>query len=235
MSIFAIGDLHLAFNENKPMYIFGDNWINHELKIEKNWKEQVNSEDLVILPGDFSWSMYLGNTVSDFQYLNDLPGKKLLLKGNHDYWWNTVSKMRKFLKQNNFNNIDFLYNNSYSFGGYIIAGSRGWSLTDNEDDKKMIKREALRLNLSLNNAIYKYGSEKEIIVVMHYPPITNLNILLKKESEFVRIMKNYNVKKCIYGHLHGTSIKDSIQGIIDGIEYRLVSADSLDFNLLKIN
>lgn len=235
MSIFAIGDLHLAFNENKPMYIFGDNWINHELNIKKNWKKQVNSDDLVILSGDFSWSMYLDDTIRDFEYLNDLPGKKLLLKGNHDYWWNTITKMRDFLKQNKFDNIDFLYNNSYNFEEYIIAGARGWSLTNNEDDKKMIKRETARLEISLKDAVSKYGRDKKIIVVMHYPPITKLSILLNEESEFVRIMKKYNVQKCIYGHLHGTSIKDAVQGIIDGIEYILVSADSLNFNLLKIN
>ena len=121
MAIFAIADLHLSFNENKPMYVFGDNWKGHEEKIKQSWIEQVEDNDLVLLPGDFSWSMYLKDTIKDFEYLCSLPGKKILLKGNHDYWWTTVTKMRNFLEENNFENIDFLYNNSYEFEDYIIC------------------------------------------------------------------------------------------------------------------
>ena len=128
MSIYTIGDLHLSFKENKPMSIFGDNWEGHEEKIKKNWIENVKEDDLVVLPGDFSWSMYLKDTDKDFEYLNDLPGKKLLLKGNHDYWWTTITSMRKFLEQNEFKNIDFIYNNAYEFENCIIAGTRGWNL-----------------------------------------------------------------------------------------------------------
>ena len=127
MSIYAIGDLHLAFNENKPMSIFGENWENHEYKIQQNWLKKIEKDDVVLLPGDFSWSMYLEDTYKDFEYLNNLPGRKILLKGNHDYWWTTVTKMNNYLKENNYNNIDFLYNNSYKCEDYIIAGTRGWS------------------------------------------------------------------------------------------------------------
>ena len=220
MSIFVIADLHLAFNENKPMDIFGENWEGHDEKIKKSWKEKVKENDLVVLPGDFSWSMYLENTIQDFEY--------------HDYWWTTVTSMRKFLKENNFTNIDFIYNNSYEFENYIIAGTRGWNLTE-EGNEKMLNREAIRLEISLQNAIKKYGEEKEIIVFMHYPPIVNANLISNKESKFIAIMKKYNVKKCFYGHLHGTSINEAIEGKYFGIEFKLISSDKLDFNLYKIN
>ena len=240
MSIFVIGDLHLSFKNPKPMDIFGENWAGHEEKIRRNWIENVKEKDLVILPGDFSWETYLEDTKLDFEYLNSLPGKKLLLKGNHDYWWTTVTSMRKFLKENNFTNIDFLYNNSYEFENKIICGTRGWSIIDEEMDKKLIKRELIRLELSLEDGIQKYGNaqensnEKELIVFMHYPPITKARIISQQEAEFVELMKKYNVKKCYYGHLHGASIEDAVEGNVEGIEFKLVSADGLDFKLLKI-
>ena len=229
MSIYAIGDLHLSFQENKPMDIFGENWEGHEEKIKNNWLKKVKEDDLVLLPGDFSWAMYLENTYEDFKYLNSLPGKKILLKGNHDYWWTTLTSMRNYLEENNFKNIDFLHNNSYEHDDYIIAGTRGWVLSDNEEDMRLIKREVGRLELSIKDGIEKYGEEKPIIVNMHYPPITS-----KKLSPFVEIMKKYNVKKCIYGHLHGVSIKEAIEGEYEEIEFKLVSSDSLDFNLWKV-
>ena len=133
MAIFVIADLHLSFNEDKPMDIFGENWVDHENKIKNDWLKKVKEEDLVILPGDFSWETYLENTKLDFEFLNKLPGKKILLKGNHDYWWSTVTKMRKFLKENNFENIDFLYNNSYEYENKIIVGTRGWIISDEEE------------------------------------------------------------------------------------------------------
>ena len=235
MSIYAIGDLHLSFNENKPMDIFGDNWTNHEEKIKNNWIENVKEEDLVILLGDFSWATYIEDTYDDFIYLNSLPGKKILLKGNHDYWWTTVSKMRKFIKENEFNNIDFIYNNSYEFENFIIAGTRGWSQTEDGEDRKLLKREAARLELSIKSAIESYGKEKEIIVFMHYPPITNSNLLKNETNEFIQIMQKYNIKKCFYGHLHSTSIKEAIEGQHYGINFKLVSADGIDFKLYNIS
>ena len=152
MSIYVIADLHLSFTQNKPMNIFGDNWTNHEEKIKQNWLEKVKQNDTVILPGDFSWATYLEDTKLDFEYLNNLPGKKILLKGNHDYWWTTLTKMQKFISDNNFENIDFLYNNSYLVEDKIIVGTRGWILQDTEESKKMINRENERLKLSLKNA-----------------------------------------------------------------------------------
>ena len=235
MAIFVIADLHLSFNEDKPMDIFGENWVDHENKIKNDWLKKVEEEDLVILPGDFSWETYLENTKLDFKFLNKLPGKKLLLKGNHDYWWSTVTKMRKFLKENNFENIDFLYNNSYEYENKIICGTRAWRITDAEMDKKLIDRELIRLELSLKNGITNFGNEKEKIVFMHYPPITKAKIITNQEAEFVKLMKKYNVKRCYYGHLHGISIHDAVEGEIEGIQFKLVSADGLDFKLLKID
>ena len=234
MSIYVIGDLHLSFNTPKPMDIFGKNWTGHEEKIKRDWLQKVKDEDLVVLPGDFSWETYLENTKKDFEYLNILPGKKILLKGNHDYWWTTITSMRKFLKENNFENIDFLYNNSYEFENKILCGTRGWSITDEETNEKLINRELIRLELSLQDGVNKYGTDKEIIVFMHYPPITKAKIITGQEAKFVEMMRKYKVKRCFYGHLHGTSIADAVEGNIEGIELKLVSADGLDFELLKI-
>ena len=234
MAIYTIGDLHLSLKHPKPMDIFGTNWENHDKKIKEDWLSKVTENDLVVLPGDFSWETYLSETDVDFGYLNDLPGKKLLLKGNHDYWWTTLSSMRNFLKEQDFSNIDFIYNNSYEFENYIIAGTRGWSVKE-EGNEKMLNRECIRLELSLKDAVEKFGSEKEIIVFMHYPPITNIDLIQNKESDFIRIMKKYNVKRCYYGHLHSNSINDAIEGNYFGINFKLVSSDGLNFKLLKID
>ena len=235
MAIYAIADLHLSFEENKPMDIFGDNWKNHEVKIKQDWLSKVTDNDLVLLPGDFSWAMHLKNTKKDFEYLSNMPGKKLMLKGNHDYWWETVSKMRAFLKENNHKNIDFLYNNSYEFENYIIVGTKGCPISEEDVDEKILNRELIRLELSLKDAVEKYGNEKEILVCMHYPPITKNKILNHEELKFVELMKKYNVKKCLYGHLHGNSINDALEGTIENIEFKLVSADGLNFKLYKVN
>ncbi len=234
MSIFVIADLHLSFKNPKPMNIFGDNWENHEQKIKEDWTKKVTDKDLVVLPGDFSWAMNIEDTYLDFKYLNELPGKKLLLKGNHDYWWTTLKKMRAYLEENNFNTIDFIYNNSYCYENYIITGTRGWSLNDLEGNGKILNRELGRLELSLQEGITKFGTDKEILVFMHYPPITNSAILNNLELKFVNVMKKYNVKRCMYGHLHSRSHKDAIEGIVDGIQFNLVSGDYLDFKLMKI-
>lgn len=231
MSIFAIADLHLSFRVPKPMNIFGDNWSGHEEKIRKDWIEKVTENDLVVLPGDFSWETYLADTKLDFEYLKNLPGKKIMLKGNHDYWWTTLASMRKFVKENEFENIDFLYNNSYLVEDKIIVGTRGWNVFDSENDKKMIKRETARLELSIKDGIQKYGNEREIIAFLHYPPITQNNLNKPENREFINMLKKYNIKRCYYGHLHGQSHKDAVVGIIDGIEYKLISADYLNFDL----
>lgn len=235
MSIYAIADLHLSLNEKKPMDIFGDNWKSHEKKIKEDWQTKVKENDLVLLPGDFSWAMHLKDMYEDFKFINDLPGKKILLKGNHDYWWTTLTKMREFIEKNNFENIDFLYNNSYEYNNTSIVGTRGWSLTDNENGDKMNHREQERLKLSLEDAI-KNEEDKEIICIMHYPPIKRNedNNFIDFSCEYIDIMKKYNVQTCLYGHLHGNSHKEAFEGIYQGINFKLVSADYLNFSLYKV-
>lgn len=233
MSIYVIGDLHLSFSVNKPMDIFGNNWENHAEKIRNNWIKKVKPEDTVILPGDFSWATYLEESKEDFEFLNNLPGKKIISKGNHDYWWTTVTKMKKFLKENNFENIDFLYNNSYFIENKIITGTRGWVTNFKaSENAKILKREVDRLKLSIEDGIKKYGEDKEIIVFIHYPPFYKESVL--EEFDFIKTMEKYNVKKCIYGHLHADSHKEAIEGVINGIEYKLASSDYLDFDLIEI-
>lgn len=231
MAIYTISDLHLSLGMDKKMDIFGENWENHEQKIKNNWIKKVKEEDLVLLPGDFSWAMYIEDAKKDFEYLNKLPGTKLLLKGNHDYWWETLTKMRKYLKDNNFYNIDFIYNNSYMWEDKIIVGTRGWS--EQEDNpEKIIKREILRLELSIQDGIKKFGNDKEIIICMHYPPFNRYE---ENELNFINTMKKYNVKTCVYGHIHGDAGKDAIQGNIEGIQFIMASSDQINFDLTRIN
>lgn len=229
MAIYAIADLHLSFNTNKPMNIFG--WLNYENKIKEDWLSKVRNDDLVLLLGDFSWEIKLKDTFNDFNFINKLPGKKILLKGNHDLWWTTIKSMREFLNQQNIENVDFLYNNSYEYENKIICGTRGWNLIEeNEQDKKIINREVLRLENSIKDGIKKFGEDKEIIVCMHYPPITREN----QNNEFIKVMEKYNVKKCLYGHLHGKAHMNAIEGIKEGIEYSMVSCDYTNFKLTQI-
>lgn len=203
MSIFAISDLHLSFGTDKPMNVFGNVWENYEEKIANNWKEQVNDNDVVIIPGDISWGIDLKEALPDFKYINELPGKKILLRGNHDYYFSTKTKLEKFFKENDLDTLKFLHNNAIELDKYILCGTRGWGKTENNDkklDKKIIEREALRLKLSLEEGrkiqekIYNEKNEvKNIIVAMHFPPFI---------SNYEEILKEYNVKMCIYGHLH---------------------------------
>ena len=234
MSIYVIGDLHLSFSTNKPMDIFGNNWENHAEKIRENWEKKVKEDDTVILPGDFSWATYLEETYKDFEFLCSLPGKKILSKGNHDYWWTTLTSMRKFLKENNFNNIDFLYNNSYLIEDKIIVGTRGWLNTwKSQDNYKILKRENDRLKLSINSGKKQFGEMKEMIAFIHYPPFYK-EVLIPEEIDFIKTLKDNNISKCFYGHLHGESHKDAVEGIINGIDYKLISSDYLKFDLFEI-
>lgn len=234
MAIYVIGDLHLSFGVDKPMNIFGDNWENHAEKIKNNWIKKVKEEDTVILPGDFSWAMYLEESEKDFQFLNSLPGRKILSKGNHDYWWTTVTKMYKFLKEKKFENIDFLYNNSYLIEDKIIVGTRGWITNPkSEENYKILKRENDRLKISLNSGIKQFGNDKEIFAFIHYPPF--FKEMVPEEINFRATLEKYNVSKCVYAHLHGDSHKEAIEGKINGISYRLASSDYLNFDLIKLN
>lgn len=197
LSIFAISDLHLSFGVDKPMNIFGKTWQDYEKKIEKNWRKIVKTDDIVIIPGDISWGMTLTEALPDFKYINDLPGKKIILRGNHDYYFSTKTKLENFLKQNNLDTISILHNNAIDIGKYILCGTRGWGNTEGSDkalDKKIIEREKIRLRLSLDEGKkLQEENNKDIIVAMHFPPFI---------SNYQEILQEYNVKKCIYGHLH---------------------------------
>lgn len=233
MAIYAIADLHLSLNHSKPMDIFGINWENHTEKIKEDWEEKIKPEDTVLIPGDFSWETYLEDTYQDFHFLDSLPGRKILLKGNHDYWWTTFSNIKKYLEENDFHTIDILFNNSYEVENYLIAGTRGWDYTKT-NERKIIEREIGRLELSLKDAKSR-NENKEIIVCMHYPPISKNYMDNEFEKKILYLLKEYGVKKCIYGHLHGTSHAQGITGIKEGIEFQLVSADYLNFQLLPID
>lgn len=234
MAIYTIGDLHLSFSTDKPMDIFGYNWENHAEKIKNDWLSKVKETDTVILPGDFSWATYITEAYEDFKFLNELPGKKIMSKGNHDYWWTTVTSMKRYLKENEFNNIDFLFNNSYLIEDKVIVGTRGWQNSYRvAEDYKILKRENDRLKLSIQDGIKNYGADKEFIAFIHYPPFYKEENI-PEEIDFIKTLKEYGINRCFYAHLHGESHRDAIEGIVDGIEYKLVSSDFLEFKLLQI-
>ena len=219
MSIFAISDLHLSFSTNKPMNIFYG-WDNHTEKLLANWNRLVKPSDTVILPGDFSWGLKLEETKADFEFLNKLNGKKVLLKGNHDLWWSTVKKLKNFFEQNDFNNIDIVFNNTYICEGYAIAGTRGW-FYDDTADKKIIAREVGRLEKSLSEA-EKTGLP--ILAFLHYPPVYGTQVC----EEIFEVLKRHNIKKVYYGHIHGIGKINAVKEY-DGVEFSLISCDCVDF------
>jgi len=232
MSVFAISDLHLALGINKPMDIFGERWTDYMSRIENNWRNTVTSGDLVLVPGDISWATYLEESYRDFSLIHRLPGIKIISKGNHDYWWTTAAKLKKFTEENGFDSILFLHNNSYNMNGISICGTRGWKNPGDEDftdaDLKIYYRELSRLEISLKSAkSYPPGT---LVVAMHYPPF-NAN---GEPTEFVSLMKAYGVDICIYGHLHGEAVKKAVTGNIDGIDFYLVSSDYLKFSPERI-
>ena len=224
MSIYAISDLHLSFGAtDKPMNIFGENWNNYEENIRKHWLELVTEEDHVILSGDFSWATYLEDTKKDFEFLNSLPGKKYILKGNHDYWWTTVKKMNEYLKENGFENIYFIYNNAYDLGDYMLTGTRYWAYEDEDevDNEKIFNREILRAKIGLDAASSK-DLNKPIIFTTHYPP----------DDRVINALNEYDIKIWIYGHLHTKHEENMVT--IPNITTYLTSCDYLDFKVLKI-
>ena len=223
MSLFAIADLHLSLGTDKPMDIFRG-WDNYVERLTNNWNKLVTDNDTVVIAGDISWAMKLEDTVKDFTYINNLNGNKIILKGNHDYWWNTVAKMNNFLKDNNFNSIKILFNNSYACGEYGICGTRGWPIdSSSSDDKKVLSREVGRLKTSIESCL---SLQKIPIVFLHYPPIYENSIC----DNIINVLKEYGVKKCYYGHIHGQNmINSSFNDEYEGIKFKLISCDALSF------
>lgn len=227
MALYAIGDLHLSLSSNKPMEIFGEGWKDYVQRIKEGFA-QLNDKDVTVLCGDISWGMSLEESLEDFKFIDALPGKKILLKGNHDYWWNTVAKMERFFKEHELSTMSFLYNNCLTYGDKAICGTRGWFYElDNEGthNEKMLLREAGRLETSL-----KLAGEREILCFLHYPPLYQGY----ECPELLRLLQKYRVKACYYGHLHGASHRRRIEGNSCGTDFSLIAADYLRFTPKKI-
>jgi len=229
MGILAIGDLHLSTSNNKPMDVFGGEWENHIEKIREGWNRVVDDGDLVIVAGDISWAMHLDEALSDLNLLDALKGTKLLLRGNHDYWWSSISKVRAVLPPS----ILALQNDSFTWQETVICGTRGWicpgeeGFTDNGDEKVYL-REVQRLQLSLDHAV-KSGC-KRIIAAMHYPPYNRNN----QESDFTKLLEEYNVEICVFGHIHDQGRDYIFQGLKNGVQYCFVAADGINFTPVRL-
>ncbi len=228
MAIYIISDLHLSLSANKPMDVF-KGWENYTERLKANFNRVVKEEDTVILGGDTSWALKLSESVKDFEFLNNLPGKKVLIKGNHDFWWSTANKNDIFLKENNFNKINFIFNNCYVAEDFAICGTRGWfyDCTDESKDGKIINREAARLERSLLCAKEQH---KNPIVVLHYPPVY-ANFVCEP---IFNIIKKYNIDTVYYGHIHGKGMNNSVKEYM-GVKLKLTSADCIDFMPLRIH
>lgn len=234
IAVYAISDLHLSTNTDKSMEVFGSGWMDYMNRIKTNWLNTVSDNDTVVIGGDVSWEMKLADCESDFRFISNLPGRKIIFKGNHDYWWETVSKMNAFVKENNFNAIEFCNNNAFTADGVVICGTRWWlDPTSDEfgkDDDKVYAHELLRLENSLKSVAEQ--KSENILAVLHYPPFTESG---EVNTDIMGLFSAYKVKKCVYGHLHGAGLKNGVEGVIGGVEYKIISADFLDFTPLKIS
>ncbi len=222
MRVFALADLHLSGSVDKPMDVFGPAWDNHLARICTAWLESVGEEDLVLIPGDISWAMRLQEAETDLRTIAALPGKKLILRGNHDYWWNSLSKVRAALPEGMY----ALQNDAFAFGDVAVVGSRGWVCPesagfDDAEDRSIYEREVLRLGLSLSHA----PKDKFLVCMMHYPPFNER----RNPSGFTELFEQYGVKRVVYGHLHGKACRNAFEGERNGVEYTLCSADHLEF------
>ena len=222
MALYAMGDLHLCLGAPKPMDVFGGAWVGYMEKL-KQGLSVITEKDTLVLMGDLSWALDLNSAVADFAWINEIPGRKIILKGNHDYWWSTQAKFTKFCVENGFSDLNLLNNNCYFYDDWAICGTRGWFFEEERSgvhDEKVFRRELIRLEASL-----KAAGDREKMVFLHYPPRSKGYTC----REILDLLKSYGVRRCFYGHLHGASHKLAMEGTWDGIEYRLLSADYLDF------
>ena len=228
MSLYVLGDLHLSFSANKPMNIF-KGWGNHVEKITANWNGLVKDEDTVVINGDISWATYLEDAEKDFRFINDnLKGKKIFIKGNHDYWWTTKSKLDAFLQAKGLDKIQILNNNSYLIGGIAVCGTRGWINDGSEPfDQKLLNREAGRLDMSIT-AAKKLGGEPTVFI--HYPPVFGD----EKNYYIIEVLQKHGIKDCYYGHVHGPAVKKAFTGESDGINYHIASCDCVNFTPVSV-
>ena len=223
MAVYAIADLHLSLGTNKPMDIFSG-WTDYVNRLEKNWRRLITDDDTVVIAGDISWAMKLEECYEDFKFINSLPGKKILLKGNHDYWWGTKKKMDEYLKEQGFDTIEILFNNSFIRDGIAICGTRGWNYeSSSTEDIRILSREIGRLNMSVEEG-KKSGCEP--VVFLHYPPVYDTIVC----REIIDALKAQGIKRCYYGHLHGTNThKHAVVGDYEGINLNLISCDYTEF------
>ncbi len=227
MALYVIGDLHLCLGADKPMDVFGGNWVGYMDKLRQGLSV-IGPEDTTVLAGDLSWALDLSQAKEDFAFINSIPGRKIILKGNHDYWWSTATKFYKFCQDNGFENMYILNNNHYEYGGVALCGTRGWFFEEErsgEHDEKVFRRELLRLEASLKSA-----GDLPKLVFLHYPP----RYRGYECREILDLLERYGVRCCYYGHLHGPSHGLAMEGIWDGVEYKLIAADKLDFKPYKI-
>lgn len=223
MAIFAIGDLHLPGGQDKPMDVFGSHWGDHAARIADSWNQTVACDDLVLIPGDISWAMQFDQAKNDLLWIAGLPGEKLLLRGNHDYWWSSIGKIRSWLPSG----MHALQNDTYLWKGFVICGSRGWVFPTpgnplDTTDTKVYNRELIRLELSLQKA---QSAQRPILVMTHYPPLLKDTL----DTAFTALLERYHVSLCCFGHLHDTGIANAFQGRYNGIDYHLVSCDAIQF------
>ena len=227
MALYAIGDLHLCLGAPKPMDIFGGAWVGYMDKL-KEGMSCITEADTTVLLGDLSWALDLDGAAADFAWINAIPGRKIILKGNHDYWWSTVAKFQKFCQQNGFENLHLLNNNAFEYEGISICGTRGWFFEEErsgQHDEKVFKRELLRLEASL-----KAAGDRQKLVFLHYPP----RYKGYECPEILALLERYEVRQCFYGHLHGGSHKLAMEGQWDGVTFRLVAADYIGFTPVKV-
>lgn len=230
MSLYAIGDLHLSFGSDKPMDIFGPKWAGHADRLLEGFSE-LGPEDVCVICGDLSWAMSLEGAVEDFHFIDRLPGKKLILKGNHDYWWSTAAKAKAFFNKEGIGSIDILHNNCFFYEDYALCGSRGWFCEENSQghDRKILDRELIRIEASLKSAEASDAAKKKLCF-LHYPPKYGSY----ECTEITSLFAKYNVELCCYGHLHGSIQRLAFNGRANNVEYRLVAADFVDFKPYKI-
>lgn len=222
MALYAIGDLHLCLGADKPMDIFGGAWVGYMDKLREGLSV-ITENDTTVLLGDLSWALDLSNAKADFEFINAIPGKKIILKGNHDYWWSTAAKFYKFCDEHGFSDMRILNNNHFEYDGFAICGTRGWFFEEERSgvhDEKVFKRELLRLEASLKSA-----EAFPKMVFLHYPP----KYKGYECTEILALLKKYDVRRCFYGHLHGASHSLAMEGIWDGVDFKLVAADKLAF------
>lgn len=227
MAVFTIGDPHLSLSVKKPMDIFSG-WGNYVERLETGWRSLVSQEDTVVVAGDISWGISLEEALEDFRFLHNLPGKKIFLKGNHDYWWCTKNKMDAFLQENGLDSISILSNNAYAADGLVICGTRGWLFEKGEPhNQKIVAREAGRLRMSLE-AGSKMEGEK--VVFLHYPPVYGEQLC----PEILDVLLEYQVGRCYYGHIHSRGCRYALNGNYMGIDFRLISCDFVEFTPVKV-